>query len=298
MQTVEDRFKKVWSDFTVRDETAYATKLDIAGVTSSDNARLLALSFFRDYNGFDGTAYGEGLYNFGMTEQEAYDLWLLSFNSQEQIAKRQLKTNGVVTISQSAYDGMILYHWATGKSLQVNQGEIEYQLLTPLIKHDYETVANMIVNSSNNVELCRKIATVIRLADYGRPKTRAWYREKGVFTMRDYNEKGTLSNDQLSRARFSYYAETLNFLPYTPEGLQRILAKEYEKTLVIQNFTYSGTNTFTLERSVSMSPIEKLKVTINDNIQQHLFDFTVDGTTLTISESMNTGDIVKTTIKI
>ena len=47
-----------------------------------------------------------------------------------------------------------------------------------------------------------------------------------------------------------------------------------------------------------MSPQEKLKVTINDSIQQHLFDFTVNGNTLTISKAMNIGDIIKTTIKI
>ena len=39
--------------------------------------------------------------------------------------------------------------------------------------------------------------------------------------MRDINEKGTLSTDQIRRARFSYYAETGNFLPFTPEGSER-----------------------------------------------------------------------------
>ena len=82
------------------------------------------------------------------------------------------------------------------------------------------------------------------------------------------------------------------------EGLKRQIVSDYEKTLVVQNFTFSGTKTFTLERAVSMSPQEKLKVTINDSIQQHLFDFTVNGNTLTISKAMNIGDIIKTTIKI
>lgn len=298
MDTVENKFKKIWNDFTVKDETAYSTQLSLENVTSSENARLLALGFFSSYNGFDTTAYGEGEYDIGLTEQQAFDLWQEAYNKQELLAKSQLIANNVTTMSRSAYDAIILYHWATGKLFQSIQGAIEYNLLKPLRLLDYDTVANMIVNSTINKELCIKIATVLRLADYGNPKTRAWYRSRGVFNMREVNEKAILNTDQLRRARFSYYAETLKFLPFTPEGKQRQIVKDYNDTLIVQNFVYSGTNTFTLAKSVSMTPIEKLTVTINDNIQQHLFDFTVDGTTLTITESMNTGDMIKTTIKI
>ena len=298
MDTVENKFKKIWSDFTVKDETAYTTQLPLANVTSSENARLLALSFFNSYSGFDTTAYGEGEYDTGLTEQQAFDLWQEEYNKQELLAKSQLIANNVATMSRSAYDAIILYHWATGKLFQSIQGAIEYNLLKPLRSFDYETVANMIVNSTVNKDLCIKIATVLRLADYGKPKDRTWYRSRGVFNMRDINEKATLDTDQLRRARFAYYAETQKFLPFTPEGKQRQIVKDYNDTLIVQNFTFSGTSTFTLAKSVSMSPIEKLTVTINDNIQQHLFDFTVDGTTLTITESMNTGDLIKTTIKI
>lgn len=298
MDTVENKFKKIWSDFTVKDETAYTTQLPLENVTSSENARLLALSFFNSYSGFDTTAYGEGEYDTGLTEQQAFDLWQEEYNKQELLAKSQLIANNVATMSRSAYDAIILYHWATGRLFQSIQGAIEYNLLKPLRSFDYETVANMIVNSTVNKDLCIKIATVLRLADYGKPKDRTWYRSRGVFNMRDINEKATLDTDQLRRARFAYYAETQKFLPFTPEGKQRQIVKDYNDTLIVQNFTFSGTSTFTLAKSVSMSPIEKLTVTINDNIQQHLFDFTIDGTTLTITESMNTGDLIKTTIKI
>jgi hypothetical protein len=289
---------KVWSDFVVKNEDDYQKRLDINTITSSENARLVALNFFSDYSGLDGTAYGEGLFNFGMTEQEAYDIWEENYNNQEQLAKKQLIANGVTSISRSAYDGMILHHWATGKLLTSKIGDTEYKLLPSILNGDYERIANILINSSTNKQQCQKIATIIRLADYGKPKTRTWQREQGVFTMRDLNEKGTLSTDQLRRARFSYYAETGNFLPRTPESLQRQIAKMYNDTLITQTFTFSGNSTFSLERAVSMDPIEKLKVTINDAIQQHFYDFTLDGNSLTISKSMNTGDIVKTVIKI
>ena len=83
-------------------------RLDINTITSSESAKLVALSFFSDYSGLDGTAYGEGLYNFGITEQEAYDLWLESYNNEEKLAKKQLIANGITEISRTGYDGIIL----------------------------------------------------------------------------------------------------------------------------------------------------------------------------------------------
>ena len=117
--------------------------------------------------------------------------------------------------------------------------------------------------------------------------------------MRDYNQRGTMSNDQLVKARYAYYAETLKFLPFTPEGRKRQIVKDYESTLLTQSFVFDGTNkVFTLGKAPSMDPNQKLEVLINENIQQTVYDFLVVGTTLTISKSMNTGDIIKTTIKI
>ena len=156
----------------------------------------------------------------------------------------------------------------------------------------------MIINSTVNKQLCVKVATILRLADYGKYKARKWYRANGIFKIRDFNEKGVLNNDQLRRARFAYYAETKKFLPMTPEGLRRQIAKEYEATLVNKTFTYSGTNTFELEKIASVTPIQKLEVVVNDAVLQHEYDWTVSNFTLTISKSLNTGDIIQTTIKI
>ena len=129
---VPENLTKVWSDFTVLDEDAYQTRLDINTITSSESAKLVALSFFSDYSGLDGTAYGEGLYNFGITEQEAYDLWLESYNNEEKLAKKQLIANGVTEISRTGYDGIILYLWATRNIFGVKVGDVEYKILPNL----------------------------------------------------------------------------------------------------------------------------------------------------------------------
>jgi hypothetical protein len=296
---VEDRFKRVWDDFTVKDTDNYLTSLSVSTTTSSDTAKIIALSFFANYSGYDGTAYGEGEYNIGLTEQQAFDNWQEEYNRQEGLAKKQMMSNGVGSLPQCVYDAIILYHWATGKLFEVVSGNITYNLLTALQDSDHDTSADMISNSSINPQICVQLSSLLRLADYGKPKPRSWYRSNGIFKMRDYNQRGTMSNDQISRARYAYYAETLKFLPFTPEGRKRQLVKEYESTLIIQNFVFDGTNTvFTLEKAPSMSPSQKLEVLINENVQQTFYDFLVEGTTLTIKKSMNAGDIIKTTIKI
>lgn len=296
---VEDRFRRVWDDFIVKDLDNYLTNLSLSTTTSSDTAKIVALSFFRNYSGFDGTAYGEGVYNIGLTEQQAFDNWQEEYNNQEQLVKKQLMANSVKLLPQCVYDAVILYHWATGKLFEVISRNQTYNLLTSLQNLDHDTSADMISNSSINPQLCVQLSSMLRLADYGKPKSRTWYRSNGVFKMRDYNQRGTMSNDQLVKARYAYYAETLKFLPFTPEGRKRQIVKDYESTLVTQSFVFDGTNkVFTLGKAPSMDPNQKLEVLINENIQQTVYDFLVVGTTLTISKSMNTGDIIKTTIKI
>ena len=295
---VDERYKREWDDYVVKDTTNYETSLDVTNLNASEQARTVALGFFRNYSGFDQTAYGEGSYTTGLTEQQAHDLWKESFNNQQALAKKQIINSGITTIPACVYDALILYHWVTGKIANVSQGNTVYYLLEVVRLADYSTAADMIINSTINKQLCVKVATILRLADYGKYKTRKWYRANGIFKMRDFNEKGVLNNDQLRRARFSYYAETKKFLPKNPEGLKRTIAKDYEATLVKKTFTYSGTNTFELEKNASITPIQKLEVVVNDKVLQYEYDWTISNFTLTISKSLNTGDIIQTTIKI
>ena len=71
----------------------------------------------------------------------------------------------------------------------------------------------MIGRNTINNDKCKKAATVLRLADYGKNKNRTWMRTNGIQSMRDMNEKNMLDIDELKRARYAYYAETLKFLP-------------------------------------------------------------------------------------
>jgi len=297
LDSVARRYQTVWDDFVVQSHMTYHHEHELDSVNASADCELVALNFAR-YNGFNGFGYGESSVDVGITEQQAYDLWITEFDKQQRLVKNQMKSNDIKLISQSVYDGIVLLNWATGKMFNVDAVEGQYNLLPHIKTKAYDTVADMIKRSDMNNEKCVKAATVLRLADYGKTKNRTWMRTNGIYNMRDQNEKNLLSDSDLRKARFAYYAETLKFLPFTPEGIKRDISNKYTKSLIKQAFTFSGTSTFTLNKAPSMTPVEKLQVLVNGDIIQHLFDFTVSGTTLTISKTLQTDDFIETIIKI
>ena len=291
-------FQTVWTDFTIKDQTMYDTEIDILDISYSDSARDVALNFHK-YNAYNYKGYGESSFTRGVTEQESYDEWITVFNKENKKTFQTVAAKGITKITQNVYDGLVLLNWATGRSMQVHAAEGIYDLSVPLLNKDWDTMASMINRSSVNKQKCNQAATVLRLVDYGRPRSRSWLRTQGIYEMRTKNELGALTNEQLRAARFAYYAETADFLPFTPEGIKRDIVKKYNDTLIEQQFTYDGTtSTFELSKVPSMTPIEKLVVTVNGDIIQHFYDFTISGRNLVISKTLSNSDIIETVIKI
>lgn len=299
-------FNTTWTDFTVRDNELYESEIDINELYASDAATLIALNL-NAYTGYDNTGYGvKSTFDRGITEQESYNIWIQLFQSTQRTLKKQLLAlgaanlpAGLTAMPQSVYDGLMLYYWITGTILTVNSNEGIYDTKDSLLSKNWDKLASMMMRSNVYKNHCVRAATVLRLADYGTPKSRTWLRTNGIYKMRANNQIGLLNNDELRQARFAYYAETLDFLPLTPDSIKRDIAKRYNETLISQKFTADGiTNIFTLDRPVSMDPVEKLQVKVDIDIIQHLFDYTVNGNTLTITKELKAGDIIFTTIKI
>ena len=291
-------YKIVWEDFIVKDADAVTVEVDIDNLSLSENAKLVALNYGK-YRGYANTAYGESSVDKGITEQQAYDIWNLEIQKEQRIYLKRLKELKIVKLPQAVYDGLFLYHWATMKDTTVESLEGIYDFKPALLIKDYNTVASMIARSYKNKLKCVAAATIMRLADYGKNKNRNQLRSEGLFNMRSSNELGMFTDEQLKRARFAYFAETLKFLPNTPEGIKRNIIKQYESTITTYRFVYDGnTNTFDINTEPSLSPVEKLEITINDTPVQHLFDYTLSGTIVNINKAMNTGDIIIMKIKI
>jgi hypothetical protein len=300
-------FNTTWTDYTIRDNDLYTLEIDINDVYASDSIILIALNL-NAYTGYDSKGYGvKSTVDRGITEQESYDTWSQLFQTTQRTLKKQLlslgtsKTPvGVTSIPQSVYDGLMLYYWVTGAILTVTASEGIYDTKEAILSKNWSKLASMIMRSTVYKQHCIRAATVLRLADYGTSKSRTWLRTNGIYKMRANNQIGLLNNDELRQARFAYYAETLDFLPLTPDSIKRDIAKRYNETLIIQTFIADGTvNTFTLSKPASMDPVEKLQVKVNIDVIQHLFDYTVTtGNILTVTKELIAGDIISVTIRI
>lgn len=298
LTSVNRYFQTVWSDFVVKDETSYETNIDLADLTASDTLKSVALSFEK-YSGYILTGYGKGTATRGITEQEAYDLWIQDFQTKQKTFKNQIAKLHIFTMPQCVYDGLFFHYFATNNLTVSHAGEGIYEMHTAIVNKDWDTVASMIMRSVVERQKSIRAATILRLADYGKTKNRSRLRNDGIYAMRRDNELGKLRGDVLKRARFAYYAETLTFLPQTPDGIKRDIAKSYEETVLYKQYTYDGTTSqFELLKTPSMDPIEKLEINVNGTPIQHYFDYTVSGTTLTISKELSTGDVIYTKIKI
>tara|TARA_Y100001972_G_scaffold127828_1_gene186053 strand:- start:4989 stop:5888 length:900 start_codon:yes stop_codon:yes gene_type:complete len=295
---VPEFFQTVWEDYTIKDQTLYDTKIDVISLDVSDTCRDLALSFSQ-YNAYSGIGYGESNFTRGVTEQEAFEDWSITWNNEKKKILTLLKNFNILKITQNQYDGIVLFNWITGSANTVSASEGEYDLANSIKLQQWNTVANMIKRSKINKSKADIASKIIGLADYGTYRDRIWLRTQGIYKMRQQNELKALDSENLKRARFAYFAETGNFLPFTPEGIKRDIVNKYNDTLSEKRYTADGsTKTFTLTKSPSVYPVEKIKVLVNAKIIQLYFDYTVSGDTLTIKKDLVNDDIVDITIKI
>jgi hypothetical protein len=300
LTSLKSQFDTTWSDFIEKDQSLIYDEIYIDDIYASNNIILVALNT-KKYSIYDGKGYGVGSTTRGITEEEAYNLWINDLQTKQRFFKNQIKNLNLLNISQSAYDGLFLYYYLTKDIFTVNASEGVYSTREAIIKKNWDVVASMIMRSQVERLHSTRAATVLRLADYGIIKNRAWLRSNGIFEGRSKNQIGVLSVEELTRARFAYYAETKEFLPYTPDTLKRDIAKRYEETLMYQTFVYETSNTnknFTLLKVPSMDPIEKLEVKVNGDVIQHYFEYTLSSNTLTIIKDLKENDIISTIIKI
>ena len=293
--------KTNWEDYIVLDSDLYENEIYIDDIFASNTLVLVALNNFK-YNGYDGKGYSVGKADRGITEEEAYNVWIEDFRRKERNFINQLKALGLNEISQSAFDGLLLYYILAENFTIVYAMEGQYNIRNHIVNKDWDNVAGMIIRDNANRQNSIRAATILRLADYGKQKNRSWLRINGIYEMRASNQIGLLSEDELAKARFAYYAETLEFLPLTPNSIKRDIAKRYNETLITQSWTYDGsTVSYSLSKTPAISPVEKLEVKVNNNILQFEYDYTLSGNIFTIkadSIELVTGDIISSKIKI
>ena len=295
---VPEYFRTVWTDYIVKDANMSDTLIDITAISASESVKSVALNFSR-YNAYDTTGYGESNFTNGVTEQQAYDNWILQWENENSKVLKSISNLDILKVTQNQFDAIVLFNWVTGNVYTVASPEGQYDLRSVIQNKNWDSVANMMSRSTFNKEKSVLCAKLLRLADYDSFKDRVWLRTQGIHNIRKQNELRLLDSQQLRFARFAYFAETGDFLPYTPEGIKRDIAKKYSDTLVQQRFESDGNITqFKLTQAPSIYPVEKIKVLINGQQIQLYYDYTVDNTTLTVTYPLVSGDLIDITIKI
>ena len=294
---VSTYFQTVWSDFIVKDQTSFDTMLTVRTISATDTLIDVELGF-NSWNAYNLKGYGKGNVTTSVTEQQAFDAWQDDFQKKQTQFNQKLRRSEIFLLPQCVYDGLLFHSYVTNNFLEVYATEGIYDLLLPIRNKDWDTLASMIMRSTIEKQKCVRAATILRLADYGKTKNRKRLRTEGLYNIRSRAELGAIVGEELKRARFAYYAETLKFLPNIPDSTKRDIAKEYNSTILSKQYIYSNSTNFTLVSSPSMDPVEKLLVKVNGDIIQHFYDYTIDGNVLTITKSLNQNDIIDTSITI
>lgn len=228
---VDTQYRVLWSDFDVVNDFYVNTYVDLNSMYVSTGMKEIMLSqrIYRmyDMNGYIGYGVGDSSYINGMTESEAYSLWIADVTDKERAFKKQLPFK---FISRSQYDSLFSLFYNTGswKRISTYNGAT-FDAETAIKNEQWNLVADMMVNSKSDRDHRRMEAEVLMLGDYRPASGRDRIRAEGIQNARVAYEIQTTSKI-LNQLEHAYYRETRDFIPGIPELKKRELIRLYGKS--------------------------------------------------------------------
>lgn len=165
----------------------------------------------------------EGIDSDGLTETEAYNIWIKKFKEKERAFKKIFVLD---KLTQSQYDGLLSMYYFTNDWTSVGTDIRKFKLYDDIKNRKWEYVATAMSHSGVDRILRQNEAKIIMLADYGVEKERILIKEQGLQDIVKHYPTRLLDDRSRAQAEYVYYAETKRFLPKTPESRKRILAKQ------------------------------------------------------------------------
>jgi hypothetical protein len=220
IRNIQEKLKIQWQNFSISNE--WEVKLIIPTVDRVVSNKMIPIilsqyrfrmgKIFLNENKKYTIGYGIGdIENtLGLTENEAYSLWIEELKRKEKILRKQLP---IPFIEQSKFDAILSLYFSTGtwKSLEGNQGIYDTEFAIKNL--NWELFANMLSDAKNNGTQRRKEAKIVMLGDYTIDKDRSWLRTEGTqFERIRYNLETTdkITKNQIENA---YYRQLGSFLP-------------------------------------------------------------------------------------
>ena len=164
-----------------------------------------------------------GLDGNGLTEEEAYIIWIEDFKDKE---KRFKKLFPSLQLTQAQYDAMLGLYVDTGSFLFVGTEDRKFLLQEFITDGKWDHIATALTLSGADRLSRQAEAKILMLGDYGTTKSRTLIKQQGIQTLvKEYSSK-QLSELQSRQAEYVYYAETKRFLPNMTESRKQILVKQ------------------------------------------------------------------------
>jgi len=160
----------------------------------------------------------------GLTEANAYSLWLADFKAKERRFKTIIPLS---SLSQTQYDALLSLYYHTGTISYVGSELRRFEIIDYIKQEKWNYVGTAMVYSGHQRLIRQQESSILMSAYYGRYKSRLEIKESGIQEMRRLY--ATLDDVQKKQAEYVYYAETKRFLPNMPELRKRQVVKLYEQ---------------------------------------------------------------------
>jgi len=201
-----------------------STLISTSGADISDNglAFMLGFELYRGHRWWNGEKYVMG-YNYdgsaypnGITEVNAYKLWIADIVSSVNRLRKRLNKNPEYML-QHQWDALVSFYYNTGNIDYVEIEGYEFDLIYFIREGTEDQVTSAI--QLDNRKPTRRVAeaSLYKLGNYGSSKPRTWLRNEGIQHIRQnytklLNKDGTLDKTAQSQAHYSYYKETGKFI--------------------------------------------------------------------------------------
>lgn len=222
--------------FTVKNEEMLRTDILVKDLEASDQLInfILQQYYWKAFKSLDfktkdvTIGYGETETKFleseGLTESDAYDIWIGKFKEKERRFKRKLADFQITKLSQSRYDALLGLFVITGTISTVGSDIRKFNISEYISTESWEWIGTALVMSGDKRIFCQSLAKILMLADYGKYKDRSLFKEQGIQTIR--KEYSNLKDDTAKKqAELIYYKETSRFLPKMSQTRMRQIVK-------------------------------------------------------------------------
>lgn len=214
--------------FTVKDSSSVSDDVLVKNLEASENIinyilRQTGWTAFKDYDGNIGYRLNNDSDGAGLTEEQAYNIWIGEFKDKERQFKRIIKLD---KMPQTKYDSLLALYWFTGTVSVVGSKTRQFKIWDYIQENKWEWVATILTESGNLRSITQDLASIMMLGDYGKTVSRTLIKERGIKLIRQRYPDAFVDENAKRQAEYIYYVETGRFLPNLTQSRMRQIVKQ------------------------------------------------------------------------